>query len=120
MKESTDSAGMDPDSLLALIKNTGQIEEVSPGNYKATVSGSALTKYLNKSEYFNPKKIKNEKLIIEYSVVDGRLTKAKFDFTKVYNDKNVQKMIISQEYSNINKNESVSIPQDVIKKAKKA
>ena len=120
LKETADSDGLDPDALLALIKSTGSITEVSPGNYKATVTGSALTKYLNKNEYFNPKKIKNEKLVIEYSVENGRLTKAKFDFTKVYNDKNVQKMILSQEFTQINKNESVTIPQEVIKNAKKA
>ena len=114
LKESHQSGFLGPDEIYEFIERIGTGTEVSKNNYETYITGNDVFSIIEPNEYIDEKKLKNASLKLEYSLDNYRVRKIRIDLSSVLN---VSEAFIAQEFSEINKNDPVTIPEDIIKKA---
>ncbi len=109
---------LSPEEKLSYVQSFGTATEISPGNYKIEVTAKDALSLVVDSESIDTSKMNlKENITVEYSIKDGYLVKAKFDFSKVVNG--VDKYIVYIEMSDFNKStQKIEIPENVINSAK--
>jgi hypothetical protein len=115
-KEVLDVTYLNPDERYQFLSTLGTPNKVRENVYTLTVPGSKIFNMIKSTEYIDAKKLKNNNYKIEYTLVNNRLSKLKWDLSGGIKD--VKQLIFAQEYSKFNENEHVVIPPEVIKNAK--
>ena len=118
-KEAIDTKFLGPYETYDFVMMLGTPDSINKNTYTMEIQISDMFKMVENNDYVNTKKVNNGLIKIEYVMDNSILKRIKFNLTDVYNDKTVKQAILVKEFSNINKKtESITIPEDVINKAK--
>ena len=113
-KEAHTPGFLGPDEIYEFIERIGTGNEVTKDNYETYITGDDVFRIIEPNEYIDANKLKNASLKLEYSMANNRVRKIKIDLSTVLN---VGEAFIAQEFSEINKNAPLTIPEDIVKKA---
>jgi len=115
-KEKNEVQYNNPDEIFDYLMTLGKPDNTNNGVSKMEVSGEVFFKLAKPNEYIDVKKLKKSKINIEYTIENSRLKKVKYDMSNAVPE--FKQFLLVQEFTKINENESVTIPEDVVKKAK--
>ena len=124
--EKLNTGMLGPDEIYEFIKSIGTGNIIAEKNYEkdgvketyvtyeTNITGDDVFKIIEPNEYLSANKLRNSTLKVEYDIVNYRLRRIKIDVSSVLG---VSEAFIAEEFADINKNDSIVIPKEIIEKA---